>query len=102
MSVTQDTNARQLFDQCGYSMRYYQSATTSVTFSMTNEPEVTEDDIAKLAPNSAITLEDLSRSAYTRSYTLPMFTMVSDIDNNIVYTLFLTLFQLLLLQKQRI
>ena len=23
LSVTQDTNARQLFDQCGYCMRYY-------------------------------------------------------------------------------
>lgn len=86
LSVTQDTNARQLFDQCGYCMRYYQSATMDVSFSMTNEPEVSEADIAELAPNSAITLEDLKRPQYTRSYTLPMFTMVSDIDNNIVYT----------------
>jgi hypothetical protein len=67
-------------------MKYYQSATMDVSFAITNEPDLTENDIAELAPNSSITVEDLTRPVYARSYTLPMFTMVTDVDNNIVYT----------------
>ena len=33
-SVTQYQNAREIFDQCGYTMRYYNSASVNVSFVM--------------------------------------------------------------------
>ena len=32
LSVTQEANAREIFDQCGYVMRYYNSATTKCKY----------------------------------------------------------------------
>lgn len=85
LSVTQETNARQIFDQCGYCMKYYQSATTKVSLTLVSEPEITDSDKAILSPTS--TDIDLDDPTNIRTYTLPIFTMVSDIDNNIIYTL---------------
>lgn len=86
LSVTQEPNARQLFEQCGYCMKYYQSATGNVVFSMTAEPEITDEDLSELSPTESITTSKLDNVEYTRKYIIPMFTMISDLENNIVYT----------------
>ena len=62
LSVTQETNARQLYEQLGYYMHWYRSAETDISLKW----------IDKVNQNS---------------YTIPPFTMVTDYDNNIVYTL---------------
>lgn len=62
LSVTQDKNARQLFEQLGYSMKWYQAATTNISLNW----------IAELGSNE---------------YTIPAFTMVSDYENEVIYTL---------------
>lgn len=85
LSVSQIQNARQLFEQCGYYMKYYKSATTNIQFTMISEPEITEDDLAELSPTD-ITI-DLNDPVNVRTYTIPKYTMISDVDNSIVYTL---------------
>lgn len=63
LSVTQLRNARQLYDQLGYRMKWYKSATTQVSVSFnTDEPS----------------------AAYVA---IPAFTMVSDENTSKVYTL---------------
>lgn len=87
LSVTQIQNARQLFEQCGYCMKYYKSATTklALTLPKSNEPEITDSDIAELYPvDDNIDIDD---AAYVRSYVIPKFTMFSDVDNTVVYTI---------------
>lgn len=83
LSVTQESSAREIFEQCGYCMKYYQSANGTISLTMTSEPELSESDIAELGYSSDI---DLDEEKYTRTYVIPRFTMFSDIDNNIVYT----------------
>ena len=61
-SVTQEPNARQLFEQLGYTMRWYVSATTDIAMRWVGE-----------------------ESIYT--YSIPRFTMVSDDKNSVVYTI---------------
>lgn len=61
-SVTQDKNAMQLFEQLGYNMRGYVSATTDVSFRWIDEQN-------------------------TLDYTIPKFTMVSDSEGELVYTI---------------
>lgn len=87
LSVTQLANARQLFEQLGYCMRYYRSATTTLSFTIPRdcEPEITEDDISQLSPND--TTIDLTLKENARTYSIPKFTMVSDAENNTIYTL---------------
>lgn len=75
LSVTQNASAREIFDQCGYSMKYYQSATTSINFYLVSEPSGVEED-----PN-------LNTSNSLRIYHIPRFTMISDSNNEIVYTI---------------
>lgn len=62
LSVTQQNNARQLFEQLGYYMHWYKSATTVVTVRWIGE-----------------------QTDY--SISIPEFTMVTDENNNIVYSL---------------
>lgn len=62
LSVTQEGNARQLFEQLGYYMKWYRGATTNV----------------------AIKWKAKTTSGF---YTIPAFTMVTDADSNIVYSL---------------
>lgn len=62
LSVTQEHNARQLFSQLGYYMRWYQSSVTNVTLKW----------VAK------------QLDFY---YTIPPFTMVCNSDKSVVYTL---------------
>lgn len=63
VSVTQETNARILFEQLGYFMHWYKSATTDVSLKWIGD----EDE--------------------SLSYTIPAFTMVSNGDNSMIYTL---------------
>lgn len=70
VSVTQDQNARQLFEQLGYYMHWYKAATTNVTLRYIGNPIV-----------------DTSGEIVTKLYTIPRFTMVTDNDSNIVYTI---------------
>ena len=63
LSVTQESNARQLYEQLGYYMHWYNSAKVQVFISFKNEDGTyTEDDFCYI----------------------PEFTTVSDIDNNVV------------------
>ena len=94
MSVTQLANARQLYDQCGYTMRYFRSATTNIVFKLTSEPELSESDIAEMRPEltseNGVDIEDIKLDVngyYLRHYKIPKFTMLSDVDNTVVYTL---------------
>ena len=62
LSVTQDQNARQLFAQLGYYMHWYRSASTDVTLKW-------------------------SQDTVDYSFNIPAFTMVSDTDKSVVYSL---------------
>lgn len=70
ISVTQPQNARQLFEQLGYYMHWYQAAQTIVSLRYIGSP-VTESEDSKT----------------TKAYTIPKFTMVCDDQKNLVYTL---------------
>ena len=87
LSVTQDCNAREIYEQCGYRMRYYQSAKTSIQLTLTSEPEITDEDKSILDPTSSLTDIDWNMSYYNRLYTLPIFTMVANSENDIIYTI---------------
>ena len=62
LSVTQEQNARQLFEQLGYYMHWYISSTVDVFIKWIGEPS-------------------------TLQLNIPKFTMVCDENENIVYTL---------------
>ena len=62
LSVTQEKNARQLFDQLGYRMSWYKSAIANVSIKWNGDV----------------------KDGYV---TIPAFTMVSDADNSVIYTL---------------
>lgn len=62
LSVTQERNARQIYEQLGYQMKWYQSATTNVTMKWIGD--ISDDYVD-----------------------IPLFTMVCDEDNNNTYTL---------------
>ena len=62
LSVTQEGNARKLYDLLGYQMKYYQSAVTDIYFQLRS------------------TLSE------GESYTLPQFTELTDTTGEIVYT----------------
>jgi hypothetical protein len=61
-SVTQESNARNLFEQLGYSMHWYKGATVNIQVAWKDED-----------------------TGY--NYNLPRFSMVSNDDNSIIYTL---------------
>ena len=79
-SVTQIGNAREIFEQCGYSMKYYQSAMTDITFALDNIHKVDDD---------AITWEgnEAPQSMANVTYSIPKFTMISTVQNDIVFTI---------------
>ena len=62
-SVTQLPAARQIFDQCGYSMHHYIAAEGNVSVQIVDKEGTNTDN-----------------------YTIPRFTMFTDVDNSIVYT----------------
>lgn len=92
VSVTQDRNAKQIFEQCGYVMRYYRSAETLLRISLTNPPDITTSD-KRLLMGSAYTnnsdeeIESAWNSSNVVYYTIPRFTMVADDDNDTIYTI---------------
>ena len=91
LSVTQLANARQLFDQCGYTMRYYTSTETNLKLRMIKEPSITLDDFNVMGINTSSKdkqlQELLNDSAYKRSYIIPRFTMFCDNDSSSVFTI---------------
>ena len=83
LSVTQESNARQIFDQCGYRMRHYLSAQGTLGLTLIKEPDITEDTVSKFGGDMSV---DMFKTSYVRNYVIPRFTTVSDINNEIVYT----------------
>ena len=73
VSVTQEQNAHQLFEQLGYYMHWYKAAITNVTLRYIGDPVTNE-----------------AGEIITKLYTVPKFTMVTDNDNTVVYTLIAT------------
>ena len=69
VSVTQDPNAREIFEQCGYTMKYYRSASTKVTLTMYKKPDNLDGSVSDGI-----------------GFKLPRFFMLSDVDNETVYT----------------
>lgn len=65
-SVTQESNAHKLYEQLGYCMHWYKSATDNITMKW---------ESGKVTVNGSAV-----------SYTVPQFTMVCDADKEIVYT----------------
>lgn len=63
LSVTQAGNARELYDSLGYSMHWYKSATTSISFKWLGEKDE------------------------NKSYTIPAFTMITDANHEVTYSL---------------
>lgn len=63
-AVTQEVNARNLYKQLAYYMPWYKSSTTDITIKYIGEELITTDE-----------------------FKIPKFTMVSDAQSNIVYTL---------------
>lgn len=63
LSVTQTHNARQLFEQLGYYMKWYQSAT------------------------SFVSLKWIGETVSGVSYPIPPFTMITDDEKTVVYTI---------------
>lgn len=68
-SVSQLPAARQLFDQCGYTMKYYRAASGNINL--------------LIRENMGDNIDD----NYDYTYTIPRFTMFTDADKSIVYTL---------------
>lgn len=69
LSVTQDANARQLYEQLGYYMDWYEAASVPVVL------------------NWSKTNDTLSTGAEVQGYTIPMFTPISNDDDSIIYSL---------------
>lgn len=67
LSVTQDSNARQLYEQLGYYMNWYRAATAPITLSWKTK---TVDD-----------------NGTVLSYTIPKFTTITDENETVVYSL---------------
>lgn len=70
-SVTQYSNAREIFEQCGYNMHHYIGATTDVTFVLKTMPDPSQEGIEYTA---------------NTVFKIPQFTMVTNADNTVVYT----------------
>lgn len=68
LSVTQESNARQIYEQLGYYMHWYESAKVPVTMSWT------DTEVADTMTND-------------NYFLIPPFTTVCDYDNSIIYTL---------------
>lgn len=95
-TVSQVGNARSLFDLCGYTMQYYKSAKTTITLKLAKEPAYSsikpsyntestdslEDVIASLQSTA-----NLGNSTIELQYRIPRFTMISDPNNTMVFTI---------------
>lgn len=65
LSVSQETNARQLYQQLGYNMHWYIAANGSISMKFVGEKKDENE---------------------TTTYTIPIFTQFTDDDNEIIYT----------------
>lgn len=83
-SVTQTQNAREIFEQCGYTMRHYVAAETAVSLTLVKEPTLSQTDLVELKLESSADLDDPLNE---RTYSIPQFTMLSDVDNKLIFTL---------------
>ena len=72
VSVSQEGNARNVFEQCGYSPLWYQAATTKIGIKWKESDEDTVSDADEQEPGTV---------------TIPRFTMVSDDEHKEVFTL---------------
>ena len=70
VSVTQEANARELFEQLGYNMKWYQGGTSQIAIRWTGD-----------------TLLEEGKPETTFSAKVPMFTMVADSENSTVFTI---------------
>lgn len=90
LSVTQQNAARELFDQCGYAMKYYRSANTILSLTMVPgcEPDWSDDGFSEdtIAEFTGTTDADVNWNTAIRYYKIPKYTMISNSDNSIVYT----------------
>lgn len=89
LSVTQESNARQLYEQLGYTMRYYQSASTTIQFTITNPPIPDDTQCSQLGIVNPPKEQDAWKwkKDHEMIYTIPKFTMISDSENSVVYTI---------------
>lgn len=85
-SVTQDRNARQIFDQCGYTMKHYRSSIATLYMIMKTEPDYLSDKSKTALGINNIDEAELQLDKYERCYILPQFTMFSNEDNSLIYT----------------
>ena len=67
LSVTQESNARQMYEQLGYYMNWYRAATVPVSLSWKTDTVNTDGEIL--------------------SYTIPKFTTITDENETVVYSL---------------
>lgn len=74
-SVTQYANAREIFEQCGYVMKYYRAAELDVIMNIHSYPEAMLQD------------DELIRDYENTLLSFPLFTQLTDADNTIVFTL---------------
>lgn len=65
LSVTQQSNAIQMFNQLGYHMRWYEAGKTNVSMRWIGE------------------VEDINNAA---NFTIPIFTMLSDSEDSVIFT----------------
>lgn len=72
VSVSQEGNARKVFEQCGYSPLWYQAATTKIGIKWKESDDDTVSDATEQEPGTV---------------TIPRFTMVSDDEHKEVFTL---------------
>ena len=73
LTVSQIENARPLFEQLGYNMKWYQAAETEISLKW-------KDSIIKESTEE-------QQKNYKNVYTLPIFTTFSDVNGEYVYTL---------------
>lgn len=67
LSVTQQANARQLYEQLGYYMGWYEAASVPVVLNWISQEDTTNKEVAE--------------------YTIPKFTPICDADEEIMYSL---------------
>ena len=71
-SVTQEKNARQLFEQLGYTMHWYRGGNAQIAMRWIGDK---------------ITYTDEYNNEYPAVFTIPDFTMVCDDENSIIYSI---------------
>lgn len=79
-SVTQDGNARQLFEQLGYTMHWRRAASTQLSLAWVQS---SSDDSSETQSEEVLVKTEEGKLI---QYNIPLFTMFSDVDNSVIYT----------------